>query len=82
MKREEITAGKIYSDGAKSLREIISIEPDGHGNMCVVYALLSGKPNGKPLDHDQECNPIFGCYLHSFQRWAKGILAPKAGATE
>lgn len=78
MKREAIIAGKIYSDGAKSLREVISIEPDGYGTMCVIYALLRGKPNAKPLDHDPEGNPIFGCYVHSFQRWAKEVLEPVA----
>lgn len=78
MKREAIIIGKIYSDGAKSLRKVIRIEPDGHGTMCVIYALLRGKPNGKPLDHDQENNPIFGCYVHSFQRWAKEVLKPVA----
>lgn len=71
MRRDQIVVGRTYWDKKKGLRKVIDIGPDGHGSECVRYALLCGRNNGKPLDHDQWGNPIYGCYTYSFQTWAK-----------
>lgn len=74
MRRELIEVGKTYSDGKAGRRKVVDIGPDGWGETCVRYALLAGKNNGKPLSHDDAGLPIFGCYVHSFQVWAKQII--------
>lgn len=74
MRRELIEVGKTYADDKKGLRRIVDIGPDGWGETCVRYALLGGKNTSKPLSHDEAGIPIFGCYIHSFQIWAKKIV--------
>lgn len=74
MKREMIEVGKTYWDEKKGLRKVIEIGPDGHGSECVRYALLCGRRNGTPLKGDYYGYPIYGCYTHSFQLWAKQIV--------
>ena len=74
MRRELIEAGKTYADAKGGRRKVIEIGPDGWGETCVQYALLAGKNTSKPLSHDDTGNPIFGCYVHSFQVWAKQII--------
>lgn len=74
MRRELIETGKTYWDRKKGLRKILQIGPDDWGNECVRYALLCGKSNSQPRHHDEVGNPVFGCYTHSFQVWAKEVV--------
>jgi hypothetical protein len=74
MRRGQIEVGKTYSDGKGGLRKILEIGPDRYESECVTYAKLAGKGNGKASEYDDAGNPIYGCYTHSFQIWAKTIV--------
>jgi hypothetical protein len=71
MKKQDIVVGKTYWDRKKGLRKVIALAPDGYGEECVEYALLAGNNSSWPLRNDADGNSVFGCYVYSFQVWAK-----------
>jgi hypothetical protein len=71
VKASQIEVGNTYWDGKKALRKVVDISQQG-AETVVRYQLLCGQSNGCPLQkkhHDG--SPLYGCYMRSFQRWAK-----------
>jgi hypothetical protein len=71
MKKSDIQVGKTYWDRKKGLRKVVALESDGYGEECVEYALLAGKNTSRPLRINADGKPVYGCYMYSFQVWAK-----------
>lgn len=71
MKASRISAGHTYWDGKKALRKVVEVFRQGEDTV-VRYVLLCGQSNGCPLKQKHhDGSPLYGCYMRSFQRWAK-----------
>lgn len=82
MKKDDIKAGLVYSDGKKGVREVLSIGVDEGGK--VRFRILSAK---------QEWSYVYGnclkvseigressCEIDSFARWAKESMSIEEGS--
>lgn len=71
MKANCIAEGNTYWDGKKALRKVVKVFVRD-GETIVRYVLLCGQSNGCPLSQKHtDGSPLYGCYIRSFQRWAK-----------
>lgn len=71
MKASRIAAGNTYWDRKRALRKVVNVF-DQDGEVVVHYVLLCGQSNGSPLSlKHSDGSPLYGCYMRSFQRWAK-----------
>lgn len=82
MKKSMIKIGKVYWDHKKGLRKVVEISEDGFGEITVDYAQIMGSRKDPSTRTCADGYPIHGCYLRSFQEWAKEIVALEVGTIE
>jgi len=82
MKKEEIKAGLVYSDGKKGVREVASIGVEEAGK--VRFRILSAKQEWSyvygNLSKVSEIGRESSCEIDSFARWAKEAMSIEEGA--
>lgn len=74
MKKSMIQVGETYRDDKKGLRKVLEIRKDKWDEVVVDYADISRSRKDPSRHTDADGHPIHGCYLRSFQVWAKEIV--------